>query len=101
METESLQDMYTYHMKRSWSKLSSGHLRVYTKNLFFIGIQSFDSLIRIGKELECGIQSGRITNTKTPLQDLKNSLDERNEDASTYIPPKKRNQNIEQIHLIF
>ena len=73
---------------------------IYYKTLFFAGIQSFDSLIRIGKELEYGIQSGRIVDTQIPFQVLKDSLDERNEDASTYIPPKQRNQNIGQIHAI-
>ena len=37
---------------------------IYYKTLFFAGIQSFDSLIRIGKELEYGIQSGRIVDTQ-------------------------------------
>ena len=73
---------------------------IYYKTLFFAGIQSFDSLIRIGKELEYNIQSGRITHTQIPLQVLKKSLDERNKDASTYIPLKQRNQNIEKIHAI-
>ena len=73
---------------------------IYYKTLFFAGIQSFDNLIWIGKELEYGIQSGRIADTQIPFQVLKDSLDERNEDASTYIPPKQRNQNIEQIHAI-
>ena len=68
---------------------------IYYKTLFFAGIQSFDSLIRIGKELEYGIQSRRIVDTQIPFQVLKDSLDERNEDASTYIPPKLTNQNIE------
>nr|XP_010313566.1 uncharacterized protein LOC104644792 [Solanum lycopersicum] len=73
---------------------------IYYKTLFFAGIQGFDSLIRIGKELEYGIQSGRIVDTQIPFQVLKDSLDEKNEDASTYILPKQRNQNIEQIHAI-
>ncbi|KEH17243.1 hypothetical protein MTR_0030s0400 [Medicago truncatula] len=73
---------------------------IYYKTLFFAGIPSFNNLIRIGKELEYNIQSGRITHTQIPLQVLKKSLDERNKDASTYIPPKQRNQNIEQVHAI-
>ena len=68
---------------------------IYYKTLLFAGIQSFDSLIRIEKELEYGNQSGRIADTQIPFRVLKDSLDERNEDASTYIPPKLTNQNIE------
>ena len=64
---------------------------IYYKTLFFSGIQSFNSLIRIEKEIEYDIQSGWITDTQNPRQVLKISLDERNEDASTFIPPKQRN----------
>ncbi|KAK4709714.1 hypothetical protein R3W88_004227 [Solanum pinnatisectum] len=69
---------------------------IYYKTLFFTGIQSFDSLIRIGKELEYGIQSGRIIDARTPLQ-----TDERYKDSSTSIPLKQSNQNTEQVHAIF
>ncbi|KEH17240.1 hypothetical protein MTR_0030s0370 [Medicago truncatula] len=53
------------------------------KTLFFAGIQSFDSLIRIRKELEYDIKFGRNTYTQIPLYVLKKSLDERNEDHSS------------------
>ncbi|KAK4726853.1 hypothetical protein R3W88_031770 [Solanum pinnatisectum] len=69
---------------------------IYYKTLFFAGIQSFDSLIRIGKELEYGIQSGRIVDAQTPLQ-----TDERYKDSSISIPLKQSNQNTEQVHAVF
>ncbi|KAH0672748.1 hypothetical protein KY290_024973 [Solanum tuberosum] len=74
---------------------------IYYKTLFFVGIQSFDSPIQIGKELEYGIQFGRIVDAQTPLQVLKTSLDEWNKDASTSIPLKRSNQNTEHVHAIF
>ncbi|KAG5586303.1 hypothetical protein H5410_046737 [Solanum commersonii] len=45
---------------------------------------------------EYGIQSRRIIDEPTHLQVLKNSLDERNKDASTSILLKQSNQNTEQ-----
>jgi len=74
---------------------------VYYKTLYFASIQSFDSLIRIGKELEYGILSGKIIDEQGHFQVLKNSLDEKNKDASTFVPPKQNNQNTEQVHAIF
>ncbi|KAG5611331.1 hypothetical protein H5410_022612 [Solanum commersonii] len=74
---------------------------VYYKTLYFVGIQSFDSLIRIGKELEYDIQSGRIVNKQIHFQVLKNPLDEKSRNASTFVPPKQSNQNTEQVHAIF
>ncbi|KAG5573071.1 hypothetical protein H5410_062837, partial [Solanum commersonii] len=74
---------------------------IYYKTLYFTGIQSFDSVIRIGKELEYGIQSRRIIDEQIHFQVLKNPLDERSKNASTSIPPKQNNQNTEQVHAIF
>jgi len=74
---------------------------VYYKTLYFVGIQSFDSLIRIGKELEYGIQSGRIINEQIHFQVLKNPLDEKSKNASTFVPPNQSNQNTKQVHAIF
>ncbi|KAH0699088.1 hypothetical protein KY284_013305 [Solanum tuberosum] len=74
---------------------------IYYKTLYFTGIQSFDSLIRIGKELEYGIQSGRIIDEQIHFQVLKNPSDERSKNVSTTIPLKQSNQNTEQVHAIF
>ncbi|KAH0743096.1 hypothetical protein KY290_031089 [Solanum tuberosum] len=74
---------------------------IYYKTLYFTGIQSFDSLIRIGKELEYGIQSGRIIDEQIHFQVLKNPSDERSKNVSTTIPLKQNNQNTEQVHAIF
>ena len=49
---------------------------IYYKTLFFVVSQSFNGRIRIGKELEYGIQSGRIVDAQSPIQVLKNSLEE-------------------------
>ncbi|KAG5580456.1 hypothetical protein H5410_051083 [Solanum commersonii] len=74
---------------------------IYYKTLFFVGIQSFDSQIQIAKELDYGIQSGRIIDEQIPLQVLKNSSDERGKNVSTTIPLKQSNQKTEQVHAIF
>uniref|UniRef100_M1DGM9 Uncharacterized protein n=1 Tax=Solanum tuberosum TaxID=4113 RepID=M1DGM9_SOLTU len=76
-------------------------LGVYYKTLYFAGIQSFDSLIRIGKELEYGIKYGRIVDEQIHLQVLKSPSDERSKNVSTSIPLKPKNQNTEQVHAIF
>ncbi|KAG5606910.1 hypothetical protein H5410_028402 [Solanum commersonii] len=73
---------------------------IYYKTLYFASIQSFDSLIRIGKELEYGIQSGRIIDEQIHFQVLKNSSDKRSKNVST-IPLKPSNQNTKQVHAIF
>ncbi|KAH0669444.1 hypothetical protein KY285_023606 [Solanum tuberosum] len=74
---------------------------IYYKTLYFACIQSFDSLIRIGKELEYGIQSGRIIDEQIHFQVLKNRSDEKSKNVSTTIPLKQNNQNTEQVHAIF
>ncbi|KAH0644608.1 hypothetical protein KY284_032492 [Solanum tuberosum] len=74
---------------------------IYYKTLYFTGIQSFDSLIRIGKELEYGIQSGRIVDEQIHFQVLKNPSDERSKNVSISIPLKPSNQNTGQVHAIF
>ncbi|KAG5614833.1 hypothetical protein H5410_014657 [Solanum commersonii] len=74
---------------------------VYYKTLYFVGIQSFDSLIRIGKELEYGIQSRRSIDEQIHFQVLQNPLDEKSKNASTFVPSKQNNQNTEQVHAIF
>ncbi|KAK4717895.1 hypothetical protein R3W88_016233 [Solanum pinnatisectum] len=84
---------YVIRWRREASKSLDG---IYYKTLFFAGIQSFDSLIRIGKELEYGIQSGRIVDARTPLQ-----TDERYKDSSTSISLKQSNQKTEQVYAIF
>ncbi|KAG5600800.1 hypothetical protein H5410_032170 [Solanum commersonii] len=63
---------------------------IYYKTLYFAGIQSFNSLIRIRKELIYG-----------HFQVLKNPSDERSKNVSTTIPLKQNNQNTEQVHAIF
>ncbi|KAH0672582.1 hypothetical protein KY290_024813 [Solanum tuberosum] len=68
---------------------------IYYKTLYFAGIQSFDNLIRIGKEWEYGIQSGRIIDEQIHFQVLKNRSDEKNKNVSTTIPQKQNNQNTE------
>ncbi|KAK4716321.1 hypothetical protein R3W88_014659 [Solanum pinnatisectum] len=74
---------------------------IYYKTLYFAGIQSFDSLIQIRKELEYGIQSGRIIDKQIHFQVLKNPSDEKSKNISTTIPLKQNNQNTEQVHAIF
>ncbi|KAK4731550.1 hypothetical protein R3W88_024538 [Solanum pinnatisectum] len=74
---------------------------IYYKILSFAGIQSFDSVIRIGKELEYGIQSGRIVDAQTLFQVLKNPSDERSKNVSTTIHMKQSNQSTKQVHAIF
>ncbi|KAH0661490.1 hypothetical protein KY284_026421 [Solanum tuberosum] len=74
---------------------------IYYKTMYFAGIQSFDSLIRIGKELEYGIQSGRIVDEQIHFQVLKNPLGERSKNLSTSLPLKPNNQNTRQVHDIF
>ncbi|KAH0776345.1 hypothetical protein KY290_007756 [Solanum tuberosum] len=74
---------------------------IYYKTLYFTGIQSFDSLIPNGKELEYGIQSGRIIDEQIPLQVLKNLSHERIKNVSITIPLKQSNQSTEQVHAIF
>ncbi|KAH0665177.1 hypothetical protein KY290_027456 [Solanum tuberosum] len=74
---------------------------IYYKTLYFAGIQSFDSLIRIGKELEYGIQSGRIVDEQIHFRVLKNPSGERSKNLSTALPLKPNNQNTRQVHAIF
>ncbi|KAH0665176.1 hypothetical protein KY290_027455 [Solanum tuberosum] len=74
---------------------------IYYKTLYFAVIQSFDSLIRFGKELEYGIQSGRIVDEQIHFQVLKNPSGERSKNLSTAFPLKPNNQNTRQVHAIF
>ncbi|KAG5606629.1 hypothetical protein H5410_028121 [Solanum commersonii] len=64
------------------------------------GIYYKTLLIRIEKELEYDIQSGRIVDEQIHFQVLKNPSDERSKNVST-IPLKPSNQNTEQVHAIF
>ncbi|KAG5585799.1 hypothetical protein H5410_046233 [Solanum commersonii] len=45
--------------------------------------------------------SGRIVDEQIHFQVLKNPLDEKSKNASTFVPPKQSNQNTEQVHAIF
>ena len=57
MENGSLQDSHLPHEEELVQTLIRSLEGIYYKTLLFAGIQSFDSLIRIGKELVYGIQS--------------------------------------------
>ncbi|KAG5590726.1 hypothetical protein H5410_041240 [Solanum commersonii] len=63
-------------------------------------IQS-SSGISLHLELEYDIQFGRIIDEQIHFKVLKNTLDEKRKNASTFVPPKQNNQNTEQLHAIF